>query len=76
METVTVSSKFQVVIPRAVRESLGIQPGQKVQVIRYGERIELIPLRPVRETRGFLRGIDTTVKREQDESFNSRLCSH
>jgi len=66
METVTVSSKFQVVIPRAVRESLGIQPGQKVQVIRYGERIELIPLRPVRETRGFLRGIDTTVKREPD----------
>ena len=66
METVTVSPKFQVVIPRAVRDSLGIRPGQKVQVIPYGNRIELIPLRPIEETRGFLRGIDTTVEREQD----------
>ena len=66
METVTVSPKFQIVIPRRVRQSLDIQPGQKVQVIRYGNRIELIPLRPIRETRGFLRGIDTTVEREPD----------
>jgi len=66
METVTVSPKFQIVIPRRVRQSLDIQPGQKVQVIRYGNRIELIPLRPIRETRGFLRGIDTTVERETD----------
>jgi AbrB family looped-hinge helix DNA binding protein len=66
METVTVSPKFQVVIPRAIRNSLGIQPGQKVQVIRYGDRIELIPLRPIHEMRGYLRGIDTTVEREQD----------
>ena len=66
METVTVSPKFQIVIPRAIRKSLDIQPGQKVQVIRYGNRIELIPLRLIQETRGFLRGIDTTVEREQD----------
>ncbi len=66
MDTVTVSPKFQVVIPLAVRRALGIRPGQKVQVIRYGERIELIPLRPMREIRGFLRGIDTTVEREPD----------
>jgi AbrB family looped-hinge helix DNA binding protein len=66
METVTISPKFQVVIPRKVRESLGIQPGQKVQVIRYEDRIELIPVRPVRETRGFLEGIDTGVEREPD----------
>jgi AbrB family looped-hinge helix DNA binding protein len=66
METVTVSPKFQVVIPRKIRQSLGIKPGQKVQVIRYGDRIELIPLRAVKEMRGFLRGIDTTVEREQD----------
>jgi AbrB family looped-hinge helix DNA binding protein len=66
METVTVSPKFQVVIPRKVRESLGIQPGQKVQVIRYEDRIELVPVRPVRETRGFLKGIDTEVEREPD----------
>ncbi len=66
METVVVSPKFQVVIPRAVRESLSIQPGQKVQVIRYGDRIELIPLKPARKMRGFLKGIDTIVKRESD----------
>ena len=66
MESVTVSPKFQIVIPRRIRQSLDIQPGQKVQVIRYGNRIELIPLRPVQETRGFLRGIDTTVEREPD----------
>jgi AbrB family looped-hinge helix DNA binding protein len=66
METVTVSPKFQVVIPRKIRQSLGIRPGQKVQVIRYGDRIELIPLKAVQETRGFLKGIDTTVERERD----------
>lgn len=66
METVTVSTKYQVVIPRAIRESLDLQPGQKVQVIRYEGRIELILLRPIQETRGFLKGIDTTVEREAD----------
>jgi AbrB family looped-hinge helix DNA binding protein len=66
METVTVSTKYQVVIPSAIRNSLGIQPGQKVQVIRYGDRIELIPLKPVKESRGFLRGIETSVERELD----------
>ena len=66
MDTVTVSPKFQIVIPRAIRDSLGIRPGQKVQVIRYENRIVLIPLRPVQETRGFLKGIDTTVVREPD----------
>ncbi len=66
MQTVTVSPKFQVVIPREVRESLGIRPGQKVRVIHYEDRIELIPVRPVRETRGFLKGIDTDVGREPD----------
>ncbi len=66
METVTVSPKFQVVIPRLVRESLDMQPGQKIQVFLYEDRIELIPLRPMREARGSLRGIDTTVEREPD----------
>lgn len=64
--TVTVSPKFQVVIPLAVRRSLGLRPGEKVQVFRYGNRIELIPVRPIREMRGFLRGIDTTVTRDRD----------
>jgi len=66
METVTVSPKYQVVIPRAIRELLDIKPGQKVQVIQYENRIELIPIRPIKETRGFLKGIDTTIEREQD----------
>lgn len=66
METVTVSPKYQVVIPSLVRKSLGIQVGQKVQVIVYQNRIEMIPIKPMRETRGFLKGIDTAVPREED----------
>lgn len=66
METVTVSPKYQVVIPKSVRESLGVQPGQKIQVILYGQRIELIPLKPIQASRGFLKGIDTRVEREDD----------
>ena len=68
METVTLSPKFQVVIPKPIRETLGLSPGQKVQAIVYGNRIELIPLRPIKEMRGFLRGIDTTVEREPDRA--------
>ena len=66
METVTISTKFQVVIPRRIREKLQLVPGQKVQAIVYEGRIELIPLRPVQEMRGFLAGIDTTIEREAD----------
>ncbi len=66
METVTISPKFQIVIPRAVRESLGIKPGQKVQVILYDNRIELVPVKPAKKLRGFLKGIDTAVPRETD----------
>jgi AbrB family looped-hinge helix DNA binding protein len=66
METVTVSTKYQVVIPQAVRELLGVHPGQKVQVIPYRDRIELIPLKPAQALRGFLKGIDTTVERDAD----------
>ena len=66
METVTISPKFQVVIPRALRESLRLRPGQKVQVILYGNRIELIPVIPVKKARGFLKGIDTHVERGTD----------
>jgi AbrB family looped-hinge helix DNA binding protein len=66
MEVVTVSPKFQVVIPLEVRRSLGLKPGQKVQVILYDGRIEMIPIKPVKKMRGFLKGIDTTVEREDD----------
>jgi AbrB family looped-hinge helix DNA binding protein len=66
METVTVSPKFQVVIPKEMREALKLTPGQKVQALLYENRIELIPVRPVKQMRGFLKGIDTTVVRERD----------
>jgi AbrB family looped-hinge helix DNA binding protein len=66
MQTVTVSSDFQVEIPREARESLGIQPGQKIQVLLYNDRIEFIPVKPLSQMRGFLEGIDTTVEREND----------
>lgn len=66
MDTVTISPKFQVVIPRGIRKSLGLVPGQKVQALVYEDRIELIPLRPIRKMRGFLRGINAIVPRERD----------
>ena len=66
MTTVTISPKFQVVIPKVIRDSLGLRPGQQVQAIQYDDRVELVPVRPAREMRGFLRGIDTSVPREDD----------
>lgn len=66
MDVVTISPKFQVVIPRAVRERLKLTPGQQVQALVYDDRVELIPLRPAKALRGFLKGIDTTVTREAD----------
>ena len=66
MNTLTISPKYQLGIPKAIRELLGLKPGQKVQAIAYNDRIELIPVRPIRRMRGFIRGIDTTVEREGD----------
>jgi len=66
MDIVTVSPKYQVVIPRAIRKMLGIKAGHKFQVIQYGDRIELIPFTPAKSMRGFLRGIDTTIPTEED----------
>ena len=68
METITVSPKFQVVIPKSIRDSLKLLPGQKVQAILYDNRIELIPVRPIKKMRGFLKGIDTSVPRERDRT--------
>jgi AbrB family looped-hinge helix DNA binding protein len=66
METVLVSQKFQVVIPRSIRQALGIEPGQRLQAFRYGNRVELIPVRPLARARGFLAGLDSQVDREAD----------
>ena len=67
MKAVTVSPKYQVVIPQAVREAMKIKPGQKMQVIQYGDHIMLIPVRPIREARGALEGIDLDVRREKED---------
>lgn len=66
MQTVTVSPKYQVVIPKNIRDALKLKPGQKMRVIEYDGRIELIPDRDIAELRGFLKGIDTRLEREKD----------
>lgn len=66
MAVVTVSPKYQVVIPQRIREALGLKPGQKVEAVQYLDRVEFIPVRPIRTMRGFLKGIDTTVPRDRD----------
>lgn len=68
MGKVTISPKFQVVIPKEIREKLELSPSQRVEAIAYENRIELIPLRPIRQMRGFLKGIDTSIKREADRA--------
>jgi AbrB family looped-hinge helix DNA binding protein len=67
METVTISPEFEVVIPVSIREQLKLAPGQKLQVIAYAGRIELVPIRPARELRGSLGGLDTTVERDRED---------
>lgn len=66
MTSVTVSPKYQVVIPKSIRESMGIVSGQKIQILTYQNRIELIPIQPMKQMRGFLKGINTSVKRDKD----------
>ncbi len=68
MDTVKVSPKYQIVIPSRIRERLGIRPGQRVRIILYDNRMEMVPIRPVGEARGFLKGIDTNVEREPDRA--------
>ncbi|MFO1425747.1 MAG: AbrB/MazE/SpoVT family DNA-binding domain-containing protein [Steroidobacteraceae bacterium] len=66
--TVTVSSKYQIVIPREIREALGIRPGTKLHALEYRGRVELVPLKSARQARGFLKGIDTAVDRDPDRT--------
>jgi AbrB family looped-hinge helix DNA binding protein len=66
MQTVTISPKFQVVIPQSVREAMGLRSGEKAHVISFRNRIEIIPLRDIRKLRGYLKGMDTSFQREAD----------
>ena len=66
MEAVKISPKYQVVIPKKLREALNLSPGQRVQMVAFEDRIEMIPVRKISEMKGFLKGIDTTVERETD----------
>ena len=68
MEAVKISPKYQVVIPKRLREALHLTPGQKVQMIAYEDRIVMIPVRKIADMRGFLEGIDTAVEREPDRA--------
>lgn len=68
MTTVIVSKKYQIVIPKPVRDALGIRPGQKIEVIVYQGRAEFVPVHGMKATRGFLRGIDTEVTRDEDRA--------
>lgn len=66
MNTVTVSSKFQVVIPKEIRESIGLQVGTKLEIISYGSRLELVPIVPMKKLKGIFKGIKTEISREDD----------
>ena len=67
MDTVTISSKYQIVIPRAIREKWNIKPGQKVRLFVFGNRLEVVPVRDIREARGFLRGMSSNINREEED---------
>ena len=66
MSTVTVSPEYQIIIPKEIRESMAIRPGHKMQILAFGDRIELIPIKPMQKMKGFLPGIDTEVPRDGD----------
>lgn len=66
MNTVTVSPKYQVVIPKAIRERLALVPGDRMEMIQLIDRIELIPVKPAKDLRGILKGVKNNFKREQD----------
>jgi AbrB family looped-hinge helix DNA binding protein len=67
MDTVTISEKYQMVIPKAVREKWKIKPGQKVRLIVYGNVLEVVPVRTIKEARGFLKGMSSDVDRDEEE---------
>ncbi len=69
MISATLSSKFQLSIPKAIRDELGLQAGQKFAVIAKGKVIELVPLLSMDEARGLLKGADTTDYRDRSDRY-------
>jgi len=67
MDQVTVSPKFQVVIPQSIRSRMGVKPGQKMRVIAYDDKVIFIPIRPIQAARGSLSGISTQVERQEEK---------
>jgi AbrB family looped-hinge helix DNA binding protein len=67
MDTVTLSSKYQIVIPRSIREKWNVKPGQKVRIIVYGNHLEVVPVRNIKEARGFLKGMNSDIEREEED---------
>ncbi len=66
MNTVTLSTENQLIIPREICETLAVKPGTSFEVISYNNRIELIPISPVQQLKGIFRGIDTNIIRDND----------
>ncbi|HNY18077.1 MAG TPA: AbrB/MazE/SpoVT family DNA-binding domain-containing protein [Treponemataceae bacterium] len=66
MNTVTVSTKYQVVIPKEIRETIGLKAGTSMEIINYGNRIELIPIQPMKNLKGIFKGINTKIERDAD----------
>ena len=69
MISATLSSKFQLSIPKAIRDELGLRAGQKFAVIAKGKVIELVPLLSMDEARGLLKGADTTDYRDRSDRY-------
>jgi len=67
MEAVTVSPKYQVVIPLKVRQRMRVKPGQKMHVLAYDNMVVFIPVRPIKEARGSLKGINTDIERDEQD---------
>jgi AbrB family looped-hinge helix DNA binding protein len=67
MDTITISSKYQMVIPRAIREKWNVKPGQKVRLIVIGNRLEVVPVRDIKSARGFLKGMSSDIERDEED---------
>ena len=66
MNTITISPKYQIVIPKNIRQMMKLTPGMKIQMVTYDNRLELIPILPIKSLKGFLKGMDTNIERDQD----------